>query len=182
MTNCFRNLPCTKEMLKGCFGLESDNFALPLTATDCYLLALLAKFCWDWDSSPTENKTVFDSFFSTREHVSNRNLPPKHLNLRKVIIQTQILHICWKFQCTLCWLFFEPESACSSSLFYQTGLLVSCYSPQTLIWSQIIGALLISLFGAVQKFILEFPKTHKQGHAVSSIIVLRVSFNIPRVK
>jgi len=45
-----------------------------------------------------------------------------------------------------------------------------------------IGALLISLFGAVQKFILEFPKTHKQGHAVLSIIVLRVSFNIPRVK
>ena len=72
---------------------------------------------------------------------------------------------------------FVPESACSSSLFYQTGLLVSCYSPQTLIWSQIIGAILISLFCAVQKFILEFPKTHKQGHAMLSIIVLRVSFN-----
>ena len=97
-------------------------------------------------------------FFSTREHVSNRNLPSMHSNLRKVIIKTQILHICGKFQCTLCWLFFEPESACSSSLFYQTGVLVSCYSPQTLILSQITGALLISLFGAVQKYILEFLK------------------------
>ena len=113
-----------------------------------------------------QHDCLWYNFFGIRAF-SIRNLHFEHWNLRYVINKTWILnvffHIHGKFWCTLCWLFLSLSQLADPR--YQTGLLVSCYSPQTLILIQITGALLISLFGGISK-----------GQTVSSIIFI-VFFN-----
>ena len=124
-----------------------------------------------------QHDCLWYNFFGIRAF-SIRNLHFEHWNLRYVINKTWILnvffHIHGKFWCTLCWLFLSLSQLADPR--YQTGLLVSCYSPQTLIEAK---ALLISLLGAVQNVIFEFLKTLKQGQAVSSIRFWGFSFRRP---